>query len=236
MTSKRKSFLVYKDSLSVLDELTNEQAGLLIKAMKSYHDGEELNLDALTKIVFSPFKAQFERDAEKYEKIVERNRGNGSKGGRPKNPEEPKKPSGFKSNPENPSKADSDSDSDSDSDIKSIVSPAEKRNFSDGDMAFVDGMLNLLTQANPKFKLPNKEKWANTIRLMRERDGLNHDEMAAVFTWANNDHFWSSNILSADKFRSKWNTLFAQSTKKPKNQVNNSEDWNDDDWHKDLGM
>ena len=71
---------------------------------------------------------------------------------------------------------------------------------------------------------------------MRERDGLNHDEMAAVFTWANNDHFWSSNILSADKFRSKWNTLFAQSTKKPKNQVNNSEDWNDDDWHKDLGM
>ncbi len=118
--------------------------------------------------------------------------------------------------------------------IKDIVPATPKRTFSDGDLKFVEGMLSLLTQVNPKFKVPNKDNWANTIRLMRERDGLNHDEMAKVFTWANNDHFWSTNILSADKFRDKWNTLLAQSTKAPKPKAQSTDDWDDDNWHKDL--
>jgi len=118
--SKRKSFLIYIDSLPVLDDLTDEQAGKLFKAISSYHKGEDLELDSLTKIAFSPFKSQFIRDDEKYKKIVERNKNNGLKGGRPKNEDNPEKPSGLNGNPENPQKADSDSDSDSDSDIKHI--------------------------------------------------------------------------------------------------------------------
>tara|TARA_R110000744_G_scaffold351337_1_gene457162 strand:- start:2055 stop:2789 length:735 start_codon:yes stop_codon:yes gene_type:complete len=127
MPTQRKSFIIHKDSLSVLDELSNEQAGLLFKAMKAYQNDEEIELDSLTKIIFSPFKAQFDRDNEKYKKIVERNKNNGLKGGRPKteaNPENPDKPSGLSGNPENPSKADSVSksknDSKSDSDSKNI--------------------------------------------------------------------------------------------------------------------
>lgn len=118
--SKRKSFLIYIDSLPVLDDLTDEQAGKLFKAISSYHKGEDLELDSLTKIAFSPFKSQFIRDDEKYQKIVERNKNNGLKGGRPKTEDNPEKPSGLNGNPENPNKADSDSDSDSDSDIKHI--------------------------------------------------------------------------------------------------------------------
>jgi hypothetical protein len=115
----RKSFIIFKDSLVVLDELSNEQAGLLFKAIKAYQNDEEIVMDALTKITFSPFKSQFERDTEKYTKTVERNKINGSKGGRPitqDNPIEPKKPSGLNDNPTKPKKADSDSDSDSGSD------------------------------------------------------------------------------------------------------------------------
>lgn len=125
--STRKSFVLHKDSLQVLDDLSDEQAGKLFKAIKAIQLGEQFELDALTKIALSPFKAQFARDNEKYERIVERNKNNGLKGGRPKtedNQEEPKKPSGLITNPENPQKADSVSksvsDSDSDKDIKHL--------------------------------------------------------------------------------------------------------------------
>ena len=81
----KNSFILHNDSLDVLDELTNEQAGMLLKAMRAFHCGEELELDTLTKIVFSPFKNQFDRDEIKYQKIVGRNKTNGLKGGRPRN-------------------------------------------------------------------------------------------------------------------------------------------------------
>lgn len=116
--SKRKSFIIHHDSLDVIDKLTDEQAGKLLKAIKSYQLGEEYELDLMTDLVFTPFKAQFKRDDEKYQKIVERNKNNGLKGGRPKtqdNPTEPNKPSGFSGNPDEPKKADSDSKSKSDS-------------------------------------------------------------------------------------------------------------------------
>jgi N-acetylneuraminic acid mutarotase len=58
---------------------------------------------------------------------------------------------------------------------------------------------------NPKE--PSFEKWANTIRLMREGDKRTDEEIRAVFTWANQDGFWKSNILSPDKLREKWQTL-----------------------------
>ena len=74
MSKQRKSFIIHFDSLNVLDDLTNEQAGLLFKAIRSHQLGEELELDALTKIAFSPFKNQFSRDVEKYEKLCEKNR------------------------------------------------------------------------------------------------------------------------------------------------------------------
>lgn len=96
----RKSFIIHLDSLDILDEMTDEQAGKLAKAWKAYHKGEELDLEADIKMAFIPFRNQFVRDEEKYVKIVERNRKNGSLGGRPenekdkkpKNPPKPKEP------------------------------------------------------------------------------------------------------------------------------------------------
>lgn len=98
---------------------------------------------------------------------------------------------------------------------KSIV-PAKPKldKFSQGDMSFVDGMLNLLLQSNPKFKQPNKKSWAEDVRKIREIDGIDHNEMARVFTWANNDPFWSSNILSPAKLRKQWNQLSAKANQK----------------------
>jgi hypothetical protein len=78
---KRKSFLIHIDSLDVLDALTNEQAGELFKAMKSFQLGDEIELNPLVKIAFSPFKNQFIRDDEKYKTTCERRADAGSKGG-----------------------------------------------------------------------------------------------------------------------------------------------------------
>lgn len=122
MNDKKKSFLLYLDTLEILHKLTDEQAGKLLKAFLAYHSEQDLNLDPMLDLVFFSFQAQFERDGIKYNTIVERNRNNGSKGGRPKNPIEPKKPTGLSGNPSKPRKADSvkDSDSVNDKDSESV--------------------------------------------------------------------------------------------------------------------
>lgn len=116
MNDKKKSFLLYLDTLEILHKLTDEQAGKLLKAFLAYHSEQDLNLDPMLDLVFFSFQAQFERDLVKYKNIVERNRNNGSRGGRPKNPVKPKEPSGLSGNPTEPKKADSGSGSDSDKD------------------------------------------------------------------------------------------------------------------------
>lgn len=106
----KTSFYLHNDMLNVLDKLTDEQAGKLFKAIRNYQYGIEDELDLLLEITFMPFKNQFDRDNLKYQSVVERNKENGKKGGRPKktqdNPKEtqknPKNPSGFLNNPEKP--------------------------------------------------------------------------------------------------------------------------------------
>lgn len=61
----RNSFIIHNDSLAVLSELTDEQAGVLFKAMYQYQKTGEITLDGIMKALFIPFKNQFDRDNEK---------------------------------------------------------------------------------------------------------------------------------------------------------------------------
>ena len=61
----KKSFLLHLDSLDVLDHLSDEQSGQLLKAFKSFHLGEEINLESMLSIAFVPFKNQFRIDDKK---------------------------------------------------------------------------------------------------------------------------------------------------------------------------
>lgn len=82
----KTSFILYCDSLAVLDVLSDEQAGKLFKAMRTYHlTGVEPD-DIILKLAITSFIHQWKRDLVKFDKVCERNRSNGSKGGRPKNP------------------------------------------------------------------------------------------------------------------------------------------------------
>lgn len=120
----KKSFLIYVDSLDILDELKPSEIANLFLAIKAHHNGEDFELDSITRVALKPFLIQWERDAERYEQTCNRNKENGLKGGRP--PKNPNNPMGSKETQKTqlviskPKKADSDSDSDSHSenDIK----------------------------------------------------------------------------------------------------------------------
>ncbi len=135
MSKIRKSFILHHDSLNVLDDLTDDQAGLLFKAIKAYHLGDEFKLDTLTNIAMSPFRNQFDRDAVKYENLCEKNRliaenrystkSTSGKSGNQALPEVTK-------STDNDSKSDSDSKNKSDNDkevIKDIVVSTPAFNF-----------------------------------------------------------------------------------------------------------
>lgn len=115
MELKKKSFILHVDSLGVLSDLSDEQAGKLFKAMLAFHKGEEIELDPLTKMAFSFFKNQFIRDNEKYIKTCEARAQAGSKGGKQK---QQNLANASKSKQKVAKVADSDNESDSDSDSK----------------------------------------------------------------------------------------------------------------------
>ena len=122
---KRKSFILHIDSLGILNELTDEQAGQLFKLIYEYHNPNKPKQNQITQLVnlaFYPFKSQFERDNQTYNNVCERNKNNGLLGGRPKN-----------KNPNKPKKADSDNknknDNKNDNDNKSVIKKINIRPF-----------------------------------------------------------------------------------------------------------
>jgi len=113
MAENKKSFVLYCDLIHTIDKLPNEKAGELFKHILGYvNDKNPIAKDLLIEVSFEPIKQQLKRDLIKYEGIRDRNKLNGTKGGRPKKPIKPKKPSGLFGNPDKPKEADNDNDND----------------------------------------------------------------------------------------------------------------------------
>lgn len=94
----KKSFHLFLDSLEIVNELTEEQAGRLFKQIIQYNKDKTFDVkDQFERVIFLPFKYQFDRDFIAYIERSEKNKNNGKKGGRPK------KPSRLSKNPKNPS-------------------------------------------------------------------------------------------------------------------------------------
>lgn len=84
----------------------------------------------------------------------------------------------------------------------------QKATSQDADLA--SHIFALILRLNPNHKRPDLLKWADTVRLMRERDGRTHAEIRDLFEWANADNFWKTNILSPTTLRDKWDRLTIQ--------------------------
>lgn len=105
----KDSFILYSSHKDLFETLTDAQAGKLIKAIFQYEESGKIpNLSPATQMAFVSIKGTLDKNAEKYAKVVERNRENGRRGGRPKKQENPIKPTGFFGNPTKPKKADND--------------------------------------------------------------------------------------------------------------------------------
>lgn len=79
---KKATILLYTRPLVILDELTDEQAGRLFKAIRFYVEDEEgmeeklheVLKDPFVRLAFAAVRADIDQNAERYEKIVEKRR------------------------------------------------------------------------------------------------------------------------------------------------------------------
>ncbi|NWN92273.1 replication protein O [Marinobacter adhaerens] len=80
------------------------------------------------------------------------------------------------------------------------------------DLQLADGMwgdlVNQLGDDSPR--QPNMAAWANSVRLMRERDGRKIVHINALWHWCRQHSFWAANIQSPAKLREKWSQLAMQ--------------------------
>lgn len=100
----RKSFVFYKDWRDAIKDLPDEVRLEVYDCIMGYaFTGKVEGLKPMVSIAFNFIKPMIDRDTEKYMSIGERNKANGSKGGRPKKETQnnPTKPSGFSGNPKN---------------------------------------------------------------------------------------------------------------------------------------
>ena len=77
-----------------------------------------------------------------------------------------------------------------------------------------DVLISHVTSLNPSAKNITSQlnetrfNWATGFDRIHRLDGKNPDEMRRVLHYAMRDSFWRTNILSADKFRKQYDTLF----------------------------
>jgi len=102
---EKKSFVMYTDYWKHIKLLTMEQRGILLSAIMQHVAGDEvIQLDDVTQMAFSFITEQIDRDAEKYQKTIEKRKEAGKLGGRPK----AKKANGFSEKQTKAKKADND--------------------------------------------------------------------------------------------------------------------------------
>lgn len=80
MAEDKKGFVLYADQKLIFNDLTNEEAGILIKHIFSYVNDENPVLeDRFIDMAFKPIKLQLKRDLVKYQSVKERNSANARK-------------------------------------------------------------------------------------------------------------------------------------------------------------
>lgn len=77
----RKSFVLYTDSLEVIEELSDKETKNLLRAIIAHAKGEEIQLSTLERIAFLPIKNYLDRDARDWEEVRIKRAEYGKRGG-----------------------------------------------------------------------------------------------------------------------------------------------------------
>jgi len=85
-----KNLIIYKSHWELIEQLSVEQVGYLMKGIAKFSKGEEVTFtDSMLIGIWLVMKRDFVIQTENYEKKKEANRKNGLKGGRPKTQQNP---------------------------------------------------------------------------------------------------------------------------------------------------
>lgn len=76
-------------------------------------------------------------------------------------------------------------------------------------------LFSLMLKNNPKAKKPNLQTWAKHIDRLHRIDGHDYDDIERVVQWSQKDTFWLNNILSTEKLRKQFDSLWLQMGNKP---------------------
>ena len=128
--------VIPRSLLTATNRLSMTEKGEVLDAIMRYgFDGEEYSGDSVVvAVIFDLTKPYIDENNKRYDAVVERNRNNGKKGGRPKSTKNPEKPNKTQQNPEKPNKTQQnpdeprrtqtnlDTDTDTDTDTGSIIS------------------------------------------------------------------------------------------------------------------
>ena len=107
----KESMVIPRSLLTATNRLSMTEKGEVLDAIMRYgFDGEEYSGDSVVvAMIFDLTKPYIDENNKRYDAVVERNRNNGKKGGRPKSTKNPEKPSGLfweprktQKNPEKP--------------------------------------------------------------------------------------------------------------------------------------
>ena len=112
MAVGKKKIIVYTDWITQFKDLTDEEAGKLIKHFFEYVNDLNPKSDRLIELLFNPIKATLKRDLQSWESKQQTNKENGLKGGRPRKEitqKNPNNPVGLIKTQNNPQKGVSDS-------------------------------------------------------------------------------------------------------------------------------
>ncbi len=113
----------------------------------------------------------------------------------------------------------------------------ERKSFSPDSLPYqlAESLLNKILEHLPGYKQPDLEKWAEQMEAMLRLDKRPPDEVEAVITFAQEDTFWRTNILSVTKLRKQYDQLnarriqqLARSPSQKKLNNNNGGEENDD--------
>lgn len=196
MSKNKGSFVLYTDSRNLIDLLSDEQSGKLLKAIFCYvEDGEAPELDEVSTVVFMAIKNYLDRDQAKYEAVCQKRAEYGRKGGEAKASKSYQKlAKASKSKQSLPSVADSDSENDndtdsdneSDSDIKNTLSKPKPKKHKYGAHENV-----LLTDEELEKLKAEYPDWKERIEEMSEGVAMKgykyKSHYLAIRNWAKND-------------------------------------------------
>ena len=72
----KKGFLLLNNQIEIIEDLSDEQAGQLLKAFYDYNNWNEVKLKGLMKSIFKQFKVIFDENEQRYQEKCEKNKKN----------------------------------------------------------------------------------------------------------------------------------------------------------------